>query len=399
MARITIVTLFVVASWIGPAVGQTTLKYYGVDDIGLSQYSFLRDSLKGNFALVELQCDTVIWRNALREAEKNNLKLIIWPQGHGQRYTPWAYDVSKFDWDLSEGLNVLNFAEQYAASGGQALLAVVMSHEPFYAQGEMIFVSSQLKQLYTAMKKVAPHVQTFIYMNDMAYYDRIDRYRQMEDGIMDICGTYKHSFGTKHTEEETLKEIDDDYDLIQRKGLHMQLFFALQAFGYDTPDYTMPSAAEMQDLATKILDKKKLDGAFWYPWNRVSSSYTSWLSKNRYDSSGADRWSVVRQLSRYLTVTAIKENDSQPASFSLSQNYPNPFNPTTAISFQLSAVSFVKLVVFDVLGREVVTLVNGEYRSGSYQLTFDAANLRSGVYFYRLRAGAFVQTRRMLLLK
>jgi hypothetical protein len=397
--KLIVLFALVVAIQTNLGIGQTTLKYYGVDDIEPSQYSFLRDSLKGNFALVELPCDTLIWKNALTEAEKNNLQLVIWPQGHGQRYTPWAYNPSIWDWDLSEGLNVLNFAERYAISGGRALLAVLMSHEPFYAQGQTVFVSSQLKQLYAAMKKVAPHVKTFIYMNDMAYYDRTDRYRQMEDGIMDICGTFKHSFGTKHTEEETLKEIDDDYDLIQRKKLNMQLFFALQSFGYDTPDYTMPSAAEMQDLATKILDKRKLDGVFWYPWNRVSTGYTSWLSKNRYDSSGADRWNVVRQLSKYLTVTAAKENDLHPVSISLSQNYPNPFNPMTNFEFRIAHYEFVTLKILDVLGREVATLVNGGRPAGAYAFRWDASSLPSGVYFYQLRASNSAETKKLVLTK
>jgi hypothetical protein len=335
----------------------------------------------------------------LIEAEKSNLKLIVWPQGHGQRYTPWAYNPLIWDWDISEGLEVLKFAERYVASGGRSLLAVLMSHEPFYAQGQMIFVTSQMKQLYAAMKKVAPHVKTFIYMNDMAYYDRIDANRQMEDGMMDICGTYKHSFGTKHTEEETLKEIDDDRELIQRKGLHMELFFALQTFGYDTPDYTMPSAAEMKDLATKILNKGKLDGAFWYPWNRVSTSYTSYLSKNRYDSTGTDRWGVVRELSKYLSVTAVERHESQPVNFSLSQNYPNPFNPSTKIAFRISNFGFVVLTVFDVLGREVARLVNEDLQPGSYQARFDASHMSSGIYLYQLRAGTFVETRKMVLTK
>lgn len=399
MRKHSIVALFIIVSWVGMAVGQTPLKYYGVDDIEPNQYAFLRDSLKGNFALVELKSDTLTWKTALMEAEKNNLKLIVWPQGHGQRYTPWAYNPLIWDWDISEGMEVLKFAERYVASGGQSLLAVLMSHEPFYAQGQMIFVTSQMKQLYAAMKKVAPHVKTFIYMNDMAYYDRIDPNRQMEDGMMDICGTFKHSFGTKHTEEETLKEIDDDRELIQRKGLHMDLFFALQTFGYDTPDYTMPSAAEMKDLATKILNKGKLDGAFWYPWNKVSTSYTSYLSKNRYDSTGTDRWGVVRELSKYLNVTAVERHGSQPVSFPLSQNYPNPFNPSTKIAFRISNFGFVVLTVFDVLGREVARLLNEDLQPGSYQARFDGSHLSSGVYLYQLRAGTFVETRKMVLTK
>ncbi len=397
-------------------VGQTILKYYGVDGIEPNQYSFLRDSLKGNFALVELQSDTVTWKSALANAEKNNLKLIIWPLGHGQRYTPWAFSFLKWDWDLSEGMDVLKFAEQYTASGGQALLAVLMSHEPFYSQGETVFSSSQLKLLYSAMKSVAPHVKTYIYMNDMAYYDARDASKQMENGIMDICGTYKHCFGTKNTMDELLKEIDDDYDLIQRKKLNMQLFFALQTFGYATPDYRMPSAAEMQNLAAKVVEKKKLDGLFWYPWNRVSTSYTNWLSKDRYDSSGADRWSVVRQFSQYVSITGVQEKDTRPTSFSLLQNYPNPFNPTTSFEFSVATLSrrdlvllnqdgrignveFVSLKVFDVLGREVATLVNEVRPAGVYTIRWDASSLPSGVYFYRLRAGNYVETKKLVLEK
>ena len=83
----------------------------------------------------------------------------------------------------------------------------------------------------------------------------------------------------------------------------------------------------------------------------------------------------------------------------LDQNYPNPFNPTTAISYQLSANSFVTLKVYDLLGREVATLVNSQLPAGSYQTSFDASHLSSGVYLYELRAGDFVQTRKMALMK
>jgi hypothetical protein len=403
--RTTVVLALMFVCSTAMCVSQTALKYYGVDDIEPGQFSFVRDSLKGNFALVEIANDTTVLRNTLRQAEQNNLKLVVWPQGHGQRYTPWSFDFLKWlqdpaqGWDLTEGLNVLKFAEQYITSGGQSLLALVLSHEPFYSQGEQIFNSSQMKSLYSAFKKVAPHVKTYIYMNDMAYYDRTDPARSMSDGIMDICGTYKHSFGTKNTQAETLQEIDDDYDLIQRKGLHMQLFFALQAFGYATPDYRMPSATEMKDLATKILEKKKLDGAFWYPWNRVSTSYTNWLSKDRYDSTGADRWSVVTQLSKYLTVTEAGDRETPPTKYALSQNFPNPFNPSTSFEFSVSGFGFVSLKVFDVLGREVATLVNEARPAGVYTIRWDASSFPSGVYFYRLQAGSFVDTKKLVLAK
>ena len=88
-----------------------------------------------------------------------------------------------------------------------------------------------------------------------------------------------------------------------------------------------------------------------------------------------------------------------PQSFTLGQNYPNPFNPTTAISFQLSADDRVLLTIFDALGREVAVLVNEEKPAGTYKATWNATGLPSGVYFYRLQAGAFVETKKLLLLK
>ncbi|MEW5797565.1 MAG: T9SS type A sorting domain-containing protein [Bacteroidota bacterium] len=83
----------------------------------------------------------------------------------------------------------------------------------------------------------------------------------------------------------------------------------------------------------------------------------------------------------------------------LLQNYPNPFNPTTVIKYQLPVTSTVTLKIFDLLGREVATLVNEQKRPGSYEVTWDAKHISSGVYFYRLQAGDFVQTRRLVLQK
>jgi hypothetical protein len=88
-----------------------------------------------------------------------------------------------------------------------------------------------------------------------------------------------------------------------------------------------------------------------------------------------------------------------PQNILLDQNFPNPFNPSTVVRYQLSAVSDVKLVVYDLLGREVAVLVNGRKAPGSYEATFDATGLASGVYFYRLTAGHFAQTRRMIVLR
>jgi hypothetical protein len=83
----------------------------------------------------------------------------------------------------------------------------------------------------------------------------------------------------------------------------------------------------------------------------------------------------------------------------LSQNYPNPFNPGTTISFSILHASFVTLTVYDVLGREAATLVNRTMEPGTYDAGFAGAGLPSGLYFYRLTAGPFTETRKMLLLR
>jgi len=88
-----------------------------------------------------------------------------------------------------------------------------------------------------------------------------------------------------------------------------------------------------------------------------------------------------------------------PRHFSLQQNYPNPFNPTTTIRYGLPNRSLVALAVFNILGQQVASLVHGPQEAGSYEVKFDGSNLASGVYFYRLTAGDFVQSRKLLLLK
>ncbi len=126
--------------------------------------------------------------------------------------------------------------------------------------------------------------------------------------------------------------------------------------------------------------------------NEISQHYQDGLSGKSYcDPSTTD---------------VENNNNNIPNSFSLSQNYPNPFNPTTKIKFTIPNIEngythplFVTLKVYDILGNEISTLVNEEKQPGSYQVTLDGDALTSGVYFYRLNAGNFSQTRKFILIK
>jgi hypothetical protein len=102
----------------------------------------------------------------------------------------------------------------------------------------------------------------------------------------------------------------------------------------------------------------------------------------------------------YGTVGSVLVSENLLATtFSLSQNYPNPFNPSTTIRYELPTAVMVRLSVFDVLGREVVVLVNERKNAAVYELPFTAEGLSSGMYIYRLQAGDFVQSKKLLLLK
>ncbi len=128
------------------------------------------------------------------------------------------------------------------------------------------------------------------------------------------------------------------------------------------------------------------------------------------DTSGTVNMELVRLVARMCLAavaveagvpTDVRDRASRavPVACMLEQNYPNPFNPTTAVSFQLSVASNVKIVVYDLLGREVAVLVNEHKPPGSYRVVFDGSNLASGVYVYRLNAGRYVESRKMVLMK
>ncbi|MBT8380459.1 MAG: T9SS type A sorting domain-containing protein [Ignavibacteria bacterium] len=105
------------------------------------------------------------------------------------------------------------------------------------------------------------------------------------------------------------------------------------------------------------------------------------------------RWPMI------YNPTSVENEVKLPIHISLEQNYPNPFNPSTTIKYGITDKSFVELRIYDVLGREVVLLVNEEQDAGYYELNFNASSLSSGVYLYQLKAGEFIETKKMLLLK
>jgi len=100
-----------------------------------------------------------------------------------------------------------------------------------------------------------------------------------------------------------------------------------------------------------------------------------------------------------ISVTGVVQNPSDPLTFKLYDNYPNPFNPSTTLRYSLPEASFTTLKIYNVLGKEVATLVNEVQTSGTHQAVFNADNLPSGIYLYSIQAGSFKQTKKMILMK
>ena len=117
------------------------------------------------------------------------------------------------------------------------------------------------------------------------------------------------------------------------------------------------------------------------------------------NDGGIGPWSDVFKFK--IVITDVENEQQLPTEFILNQNYPNPFNPSTIISYELPNASKVIIKVYDIIGNEVATLVNEEKPAGVYNVKFRtrSSELSSGIYFYKLTAGDFIQTKKMILMK
>ncbi len=154
------------------------------------------------------------------------------------------------------------------------------------------------------------------------------------------------------------------------------------------------------------------DGKNWNNFNSqntpIINNYISDIEIDRNENVwiGGSDWGISTVNENEIVAVEDENNQIQPVRFLLEQNYPNPFNPTTKIRYSIPAPpnlpkgeALIQLKVYDILGREVTTLVNENQQTGNYEVTFDGSNLASGVYLYQLRVNNFVSTKKLVLLK
>ena len=148
-----------------------------------------------------------------------------------------------------------------------------------------------------------------------------------------------------------------------------------------------------------VLYKMYGGGHTWPGWSEEWEAFFHNGPTNRDIIADVELWKFFNSDSFATTVGVENEIAGLPTEYALSQNYPNPFNPTTVIDFTLPTVSKVSLIIYNLRGEEVVRLVDSFQSSGEHTAIWNASNFASGIYFYRLQAGNFVQTRKMVLLK
>ncbi len=178
-------------------------------------------------------------------------------------------------------------------------------------------------------------------------------------------------------------------------------FYAAVAVGlnYGELDSLIARADTLQEKEYTSESWSRFSAALDMAKSALSQNYSASVSAADGLSAANDSLTVAIDGLVEIGTAVTDARDHIPKTSRLSQNYPNPFNPATTISYQLSAVSNVTLKVYDILGREVATLISARQNAGHYSVTFNGGNLPSGIYIYRLQANSFSETRKLLLVK
>ncbi len=194
------------------------------------------------------------------------------------------------------------------------------------------------------------------------------------------------------------------------KSNHFKPFFPTVELGAPSWGGGDTSLTSLNNLFDKVVDKGGIYYLMWHPQVIYADTDKSYLLNHlKYISNHPDLWYIslgplylyhmMQEENSSSSTTIVMKSLKIPGSYLLHQNYPNPFNPTTTIKYSIPRTSFVSLKVYDILGKEVTTLVNEEKPQGNYKVEFNADKLSSGIYIYQLSTNNYISSRKMLLLK
>jgi hypothetical protein len=238
---------------------------------------------------------------------------------------------------------------------------------------------SQMITMNTRTQAMFDDDVNYPYLTEGTWYNKLPDFEETENILGEMVDTLKdYSIAIMYL---TAGEVLPDWRLV-----------STGPEDYVVPDWPIPVNLSYNDadLQTAGLGGFPLGDLNWFPTKKAE-----WLAQRT-----AEYAIILEALDQGNMITNIQEvSGSLPREYKLHQNHPNPFNPTTVISYKLPIRSLVTIKVYDVLGREVQTLVNEPQNAGDHSVTFRAGNLPSGMYLYRLQAGDYSAEKKLLLLK
>ncbi|MAL17869.1 MAG: hypothetical protein CL670_12355 [Balneola sp.] len=228
-----------------------------------------------------------------------------------------------------------------------------------------------------------------------------------ERGLIDRIGVQAHAFsnGSAQASGTTPGSIKRSLDQLATAGLPIQATeLDIDGLGSDpgsdeSDDYQL---RKIQDIFPVFWEHPMVEGVTFWGWRlgmwRSSEDAMLWGINGRPRPS-LEWLEAYVDTASVIPVSNEPINQELPSGFSLEQNYPNPFNPTTNISFTIPNADYVQLKVFDMVGREVATLIDSRISAGQKTVQFNASNLSSGTYLYRIQTSEFISTRKLVLIK
>ncbi|MEB2354021.1 MAG: M1 family aminopeptidase [Ignavibacteriales bacterium] len=317
------------------------------------------------------------------------------------------------DWHhiwLNEGFATMGEGLIYEAWNGKAAYNSYIADEMYYAK----FASGTIY-----VQDISSEWEIF---NSYRTYSKACVVLHMLRGIVgdstffNILRTYSYDPSVAYG-----NAVTEDFQAIAENvsGLDLNYFFQQWIYGVNYPTYSVvwsknSLGGNLYDLALKITQSSNSNPSFFtMPIQIKVNSSTGDTIITVFNNAQVQNFNITVAnepiaitvdpnnwiLKTINSVVVGIEDEMQPQTFSLEQNYPNPFNPVTKIKFTLASNEYTTLKVYDIIGKEITTLVNNQMEKGHYEINFDASNLPSGVYLYTLNAGGYKETRKMILMR
>lgn len=317
------------------------------------------------------------------------------------------------DWHhiwLNEGFATMGEGLIYEAWNGKAAYNSYIADEMYYAK----FASGTIY-----VQDISSEWEIF---NSYRTYSKACVFLHMLRGIVgdstffNILRTYSYDPSVAYG-----NAVTEDFQAIAENvsGLDLNYFFQQWIYGVNYPTYSVvwsknSLGGNLYDLALKITQSSNSNPSFFtMPIQIKVNSSTGDTIITVFNNAQVQNFNITVAnepisitvdpnnwiLKTINSVVVGIEDEMQPQTFSLEQNYPNPFNPVTKIKFTLASNEYTTLKVYDIIGKEITTLVNNQMEKGHYEINFDASNLPSGVYLYTLNAGGYKETRKMILMR